>query len=931
VQTPLLTTKLHIPSVRSELVPRPRLIERLNAGCQRKLTLISAPAGFGKTMLIADWLSQAGESTTEPVHHSSFIIHHSNAAWLSLDDDDNDPVRFFTYLMAALKTVQADVGTDALALLQAPQPPPLKTAVTMLINSLTGMPGHLVLVLDDFHVIEHQPIHDALTFLLDHLPPQMHLVIAGRSDPPLSLARLRTDNQLTELRAADLRFTFAETVMFLNQGMGLGLSSEEIAMLDARTEGWVAGLQLAALSMRGRIAGQATDFIAAFSGSHRHVIDYLAEEVMDQQPDAIHDFLCQTSLLDRLTAPLCNALTGRDDSSAILRQLEQANLFLIPLDDQRQWYRYHRLFADFLRSHLQQDMPDQVPALHRRASAWYEQQGLPAAAIDHALAGGDFERAAGLIEEAADAILMRSELATLHDWLEALPDKVVRTRPLLCVYQALALVLGGSPLERATSLLQDAVDAGRAGSASGGVVAFRAWVAALQGDKRQTVELSQQALELLPEKRLFLRSLVAASVGLVYTWYGDVGPAFEAFSEVARIGQQSGNVMLTVIALRRLAELRLIQGELNQARTFYEQALASARDGQGRPRPIAGLALMGLGWILLERNDLEGATRRLLEGIELTNMWSEVAGLQGYIGLAYVKQAQGDIDGADEAIRMARQIAVKFDATDMDDVLVGAYQARLWVTQSNADPGRLKAALDWAVERGLIESNAAGLDRKTAWHKLKQAAASASLSFLRVLEYIQLARLYVARNWFDDALAVLELLLPVAERAGWLWFSLEILTLQAVAHQHQGETTEALNVLNQALALAEPEGFVHVFINNGPPMSELLRQAAARGIAVDYVRELLAAYYAGQPGSGRREGAGEKESTPALVDPLSERELEVLRLIAAGLSNREIAAELVVAISTVKTHINNIYRKLDVSSRTQAVARALNMDAFRIK
>jgi len=900
------------------------LFEQLNTGLQRKLTLISAPAGFGKTMLLAAWLDQrennylpsrqpavSASQRGSPPAARGFSASPFKAAWLSLDDDDNDPVRFFINVTTALETIQADVGADSLARLQAPQPPSLKTVLTMLLNDLAIVSTNFVLVLDDYHLIEQPSIHEGLTFLLDHLPPQMHLFIAGRSDPPLPLARLRTRNQLTELRAADLRFTLDEAVNFLNQAMGLALLPEEMMTLENRTEGWIAGLQLAALSMQGRSAESINQFIAAFGGSHRHVIDYLAEEVMARQPVEIQEFLCQTSILDRLTAPLCDTVTGRTNSEAVLRRLEQANLFLIPLDDQRQWYRYHRLFADFLRSRLQQILPERIPELHRRASGWYERHGLSAAAIDHALSGRDYKRVASLIEEVADTILMRSELATLQRWIEALPDNVVRTRPLLCVYYALALVMDGKPLERAQSRLQESIEAGMADPASGEVVAFRAWIAALQGDTDQTIELSQQALELLPEKNLFLRSLVAASVGLVYTWSGDVGPAFQAFDEVARIGKLTGNVMLSVLALRRLAEISLLQGHLNQAKMFFEQALELGTDGQGQPRPIAGLAVTGLGWLLLERNELEGAARRLEEGIELTSRWSDVASLQGHIGLALVKQAQGDAAGADQAIQTARRLATRLDATEMDDILVEAYQARLWTMQGIDDPGRLVRVLAWLEKRAL--------GRETALRELKQEAGNVFLPLVRALEYIPLARLYIAQGQLDDALALLEPLLQKVETAGWMWFGIEILTLQAVAYQHRGDTTQALAALERALTLAKPEGLVRIFLDSGPPMRELLQQAAARGVAVDHVGKLLAAFF-----------AGEEESLPessftlatALAEPLSQRELEVLRLIAAGLSNREIAEELVVAISTVKTHIRNIYGKLDVSSRTQALVKA---------
>jgi LuxR family maltose regulon positive regulatory protein len=908
---PLLETKLFIPPSRPDLVSRPHLIGRLSEGRHRKLTLISAPAGFGKTTLVSDWLRQIDLS----------------AAWLSLDEGDNDLTRFLTYLISALGTVQGEIQVDVQMLLQAPQPPPLETTMTMLINRLAGVPVQFVMVLDDYHVIKQQSIHQALAFLLDHLPPQLHLVIASRADPPLPLSRWRGGGQLTELREADLRFLPEETATFLNEMNGLNLSTAQVKALASRTEGWITGLLLAALSMHEHedIAGFVTDF----TGSHRYILDYLTDEVLRRQPEAVQHFLCQTSILDRLSSPLCDAVLGRAageqespgenlpsaplptgslatvSSQQILEYLEAANLFIIPLDDRRQWYRYHRLFADFLRSRLQQNMSDQVPELQGRASEWYEQQGWLAAAIDHALAGNNDERAAYLIEKSADVILMRSEVTTLQRWIETLPDKLVRTRPLLCIYHAITLVLGGSSLESAMGRLQAAIEVDEAGADSGGVIAFRAWLAALQGNTRQAIELSQEALQLLPENNLFLRSLVSASVGLAYFLNGEIEPAFQAFSEVSSIGRKTGNVMLTVIALRRLAEIRLTQGRLNQARAYFEQALALACDGQGRPQPIGGLALVGLGWLRLEGNDLEGATQYLTVGSTLTGKWSEVAGLQGYIGLAQAKQAQADSTGANQAIQRARQLALKLDVTEMDDILVGAYQARLWLAQGN-----LEATQNWVEERGLTRSGVERTDRE---------AGHTALSFLRVFEYIPLARLYMARRQFDQALAVLTPLLQRVEQAGWMWFGLEIMILQAIAYQYRGDTNQALAVLERALTLAEPEGYVRTFIDNGPPIDELLRQAAARGIAVDYVGTLLEAF-------DNRERPPSHRDATALIEPLSERELEVLRLLAAGLSNKEIANTLIITVGTVKKHINNIYGKLEVHRRTEAVARARDLD-----
>ena len=957
--TAILTTKLYVPLPRPNWVSRPHLIERLNTGIRQgqRLLLISAPAGFGKTTLLSEWLHQAagerkngnagGKNSRSPSRSSPPL----RFAWLSLDEDDNDPARFLAYLVAALQQISPHIGDGLLSALQSPQARPLDSTLTSLINELVAIPSGFALVLDDYHLIEAQPIHQALTFLLEHLPPQMHLIIASRVDPPLPLALLRTRNQLVELRATDLRFTPEEVVTFLKRTMDLELSPQEVEALEARTEGWIAGLQLAALSMQGLAAGQVADFVTAFSGSHRHVIDYLAEEILAQQPRKIHDFLCQTSILDRLTAPLCDAVLNRGtalpgepgstgnnlssrrpanspaSSQEILEYLDRANLFLIPLDHRREWYRYHRLFADFLRGHLQVDMPDRIPELHRRASRWYEQEGLLPAAVGHALATKEFTRAAGLIERAIEPAMMRGELTTVLGWLNALPDPVLGDHPLLCVYHALVLLYSGHPLEDIKARLQAALNADPGGNFAGEIAMLKAFIVILEDKPQQAAEFSRTALELLPAMSLFFRSLVLVYLGVAELYMGDISIAARMFEEAAISGQQAGNLLIAVSAWYRLATLAMLQGQYYKARTLFEQALELALENQERPRPVGGIPMIGLGWLLYEWNDLEAAARHLVEGTELAEKISKVMGIPGYIALALVRQAQGDIPGANLAIQTARQLAEKFQAMVLDDIFVATYQVFVWLAQGN-----LAAARGWIEERGL--------DREASLREFEQRASNNSLSYLRAMEYVTLARVRLAQKRLIDALSLLELLLQRTERAGWVWLEIEILILRALAYHYQADTSQALAALEEALSLAEPGGFVRLFINEGPPMGELLRQLAARGGAGDYVGKLLAALNADKH---RDRGAGDQSSiqspplppsdtkpperaVPLLVDPLSERELEVLHLIAAGLSNQEIASTLIVAASTIKTHTQNIFRKLDVSSRTQAVARARELN-----
>ncbi|MDQ4063781.1 MAG: helix-turn-helix transcriptional regulator, partial [Actinomycetota bacterium] len=620
MSTRILATKLYVPPPQPRIVLRPRLIERLNEGLHRRLTLVSAPAGFGKTTLLGEWLAGCGRP----------------AAWLSLDEGDNDSTRFLSYLVAALQTIAADIGEGVLGALQSPQPPPTESSLTDLLNEIAAVEVDLVLVLDDYHMIDTKPVDDALTFLLEHLPPRMHLFIATREDPNLPLIRLRTRGQMSEVRAADLRFTPDEAAEFLKGVMGLNLSAEEIAALETRTEGWIAGLQLAALSMRGR--EDVPGFIRAFAGDNRYIVDYLVEEVLKRQPERIRSFLLQTSILDRLSGSLCDAVTGQEDGRGMLEALERGNFFVVPLDDKRQWYRYHHLFAEVLFAHLMQEQPAQIPTLHRRASEWYEHNGSAADAIRHALAAEDFDRAADLVELAVPAMRRRRQEATLLGWLKALPDELVHVRPVLSVGYAGALLQGGE-LEGVEDRLRDAErwldttadvrerpetpsaemvvmheEAFRRLPAS--IAVHRAGLALARGDVPETVTYARRALDLAAEDDHFRRGAAAALLGLASWTSGDLEAAHRSYANGMAHLQMAGNISDAIGGAIALADIRIAQGRLREAMRTYEHALQLATE-QGDP-VMRGTADMYVGMSELhrERNDLHAATQHLLRSKE---------------------------------------------------------------------------------------------------------------------------------------------------------------------------------------------------------------------------------------------------------------------------------------------------------------------------
>ena len=800
---------------------------------------------------------------------------------------------------------------------KSPQPPPIESILIALLNEIATIPGNFVLVLDDYHVIDAKPVENALTFLIEHLPPQMHLVIATREDPHLPLARLRARGQLTELRDADLRFTPTEAAEFLNQVMGLTLSAEDIAALETRTEGWIAGLQLAALSMQGR--SNAASFIQAFTGSHRFVLDYLVEDVLQRQPEGIQSFLLKTAILDRLSGSLCDAVTGREDGKGMLETLERGNLFIIPLDDQRQWYRYHPLFAEVLQARLIDEQPDQVFSLHQRASEWYEHNGSAPDAIRHALAAKDFERAAILIELTVPEMRRNRQGATVTElgWLKALPDELVHFRPVLSVDYAYAL-FGGGELEAVEARLRDAewwldktadtagmvvVDEEEFQRLPGMIALLRAAQALVRGDMPETVKNARRVLDLAPADDHLMLGGAASQLGLAAWTSGDLETARRMTADGMVDVRQAGYISAAIGGARVLADIQIAQGRLHEAMNTYKRALQWATEpGMPVQRGAADM-YVGMSDLYREHNDLKAAMKLLLTSEAL----GELGGLppnryRWCAAMARIRVAQGDLD---DALVLFDQAERLYDGAFAPNVRpIATRKVRVWLAL-----GRLGEAVGWAREQGLSVEN--------------------ELSYLREFDHITLARVLLARYQCDredgsisGVLGLLERLLKAAEEGGRVGSVIEILVLQAIAYHCQGDLPAALEPLQQALKLAEPEGYVRMFLDESSSMLQLLREASAREIMPIYTDKLLAAFEEEQLMRAGKSSLPTPPASQPLIEPISQRELEVLRLFKTELSGPEIARELVIALSTVRTHTKSIYSKLNVNNRRAAVKRA---------
>lgn len=866
----LLKTKLLIPPIRANHVVRSRLINKLYDGLDKNLILISAPAGYGKTTLLAEWAATC----------------HNSIGWVSLDGYDNEFMRFLAYITIAFTNIHPNFGSNTRVLLKASSTLPASAILSSLINDISEIPNAFYLVLDDYQFITNTLIHDALSYLLEYLPHHMHLVIATRVDPPLPLPRLRSRNQLVEIREKDLRFTSEEVAQYLKEGMGLELPAGDVSALDARTEGWIVGLQTAALSIQDK--REPSLFIQSFSGSNRFILDYLEEEVFNRQSDDVKKFLLETSILDQLCASLCEAVTCQPDCQRLLERIEKANLFLISLDEERQWYRYHHLFTDILRKRLQQTRPKELVELHTRAADWYEQHGWISESISHTLIIKDFKRAATLIEQNAMRMLSGGELTTFLSWLEALPAEFSSHRPWLFIYKAWAKASRGQTNELETLLTEaerlinpDSTDEETL-DLLGNIAGVRAYNSVYALDMHQTIELASIALQKIPKKNVVTRYIVTVALVIANGFLDQLEKSCQAYRNVLVAAQEVGNTYISVTARCDLAICLKHQGKLHSANTIYKEAREILAENRKGENPVWAALEVGEGDLYREWNDLNYAELMIKSGIKY--------GLQrggpdwlvlGYIALLQLLQAKGDLSGATHALQEADLIVHNFSIVPSTRDVLEKVRVKLWLAK-----GELQKAVDWFEEN-------------------KQA-----ILYFPIHVPIAFARILIAQNRTDEALCLLSGLSQAAESGERFGNLIEILILQSLTLKSAMKNAEALKVFEKALLLAEPENYTRIFLDEGQPVFELLSASYdQKGPASkEYVASLLNAF----PNYRHK-------NTP--VESITEREQEILGLIASGMTNKQIAERLVLAPGTVRAHTANIYRKLDVSNRMQAVAR----------
>ena len=900
---PLLIAHLRAPQLHVELIPRNVLMDRMDESLNFPVTLVSAPAGFGKTTLLSQWIAWAESQKRE-----------QRIAWVSLEKDC-EPGQFWRYVMTALEGLQLGIDESAITFPDTPQAP-TNTILRILVNEIAVLKEEIVLILDDYDRASDPAIHTSLTFFISHQPPNMHVIIAGRSYPPLPLARWRASNQFYELREDDLRFTADEIEIFFNELKGLNLSAEEITALGRRTEGWIAGLQLVALSLHGADDISRHRFVQDFTGSQRYILDYLVEEVLQGQPEKIRTFLLHTSVLDHLNASLCNAVTDQNDGQQVLEYLERSHLFTIPLDHDRRWYRYHNLFLDVLRHRLQQGQPEFVLELHRRAAAWYANAGQTDAAIRHACAAEEWSQAIALIEPAINKVWNRGEIRKIITWLGMLPAEHLDVHPSLSLYYSRALLLGGK-MDAAKQRLQKSERALRARPIAelnsddrlllGTVCAFRTTIAAVTGETASALALGQESLSLLPVEKVDVRAHVTNSLGVNYYYLGAMEEADRTCNEAGNLARQAGNLYLVMVAASYRAKALICQARLNQAGRTLQNAL-DLGSNPGRPMrswiPAASVVCSTFADLLYESNQLEESEYYATEAIELGQQLAFGSALwSAYHTLARIRLAQNDLKAAEMEIGNGRRYRLTC-TVPLPVRLMDAEQAR-----ANIALGKLQAANDWETTI--------------------QIDAPRAIDFIQEVEDLTLVRLYLVRNQPELAQRVLDRLRPTAESSGRQGHLVETLILTALVHQALGQAEQAIETLYKALQIAEPEGYLRTFVDVGQPMAILLYQALTRGFFHEYVARLLALFPTKDvnipASSSDPKFIDARTHDESLIEPLSQRELEVLQLIANGATNEEIAEKLVIATTTAKKHVSNILHKLSADNRTQAVARGRNL------
>ncbi len=880
---PILSAKFAIPFTPNSLVPRNRLLKKMDTSLQHKFILISAPAGFGKTTLLKQWCSQSPHPT----------------AWLTLDEGDSDLMRFLTNLIHAIGTVAGDFEQPVLSLLLPPNKPSREMMRIILVNAFAEKAPEMNLILDNLHLIESQPVYEFLQLACESFPQHVHLVLATREDPKFPLGRLRSSQQLLEIRAGDLRFQADECAAFLHNLDCSNLSAKDIETLINRTEGWAAGLQMAAISLKDH--PDPANLIRVFSGSNRYVMDYLIEEVWQHQTAEIQSFLLQTSFLNRMNASLCETITGIKDCQRILEELERANLFFTPLDNERIWYRYHRLFADLLQKRLLSEYPSHLPKLQTAAGKWFAEHDDPEEAIRLVLAAQEYHLAASLVQQQAIPTLMRSQISTLEKWVDAIPSSNLVQFPLLRVYQAWARLILARPNDEIEACLSGIDQTNLDEQTRGGLTALRGIIAAMQGDMKSGIEYSEQALQILPPQSVFFKSMMVDNLGILHLLKGDYHAAIQNFEEAMQIGERTNNTLITVAALSNIAGIYLLQGKLKDAARLFQKALDQSQYAPGKYLPIACKPLIGLGEIQRERNELEQAETTLTKGLDLTHLYGEIGAVMAYVSLGRIREARGDFLGAEELMLKAEQIARQFEAAKMDDRIVAGYRSHLWLRM-----GQIDRAAAW------VQKTRHELEKMRALRNANKnipTPGEPTLSF----DAITLARFLIQQGECREALELLEEIEEIENQINRHRSRVKIKLLKAITFYKMGEKALAQETFDHALLLGRQEGFLRSFLDEAADINPFLASMKTKQHPSDFEKSLLNACFP------EKAVAHDDASVP---NGLTRREIQVLALMAQGCTNKQIAAQLFLAVDTVKGHTRSIYAKLDVQNRVQAVRAA---------